>query len=172
MAAAARARAAGERRARTALLSGRRLTHVLEDEVDVAVVLGADDVDEADDVVVARQLLRAARRRAAARAVEGARAAGLRGGPACPLPPRARARAPEAAAPLTCRYMTSRNVRCASVALRKASKHFFSATGCRERRSSAFQTMPYACARGRWRGATAAAPPRRAAHARPCPAWR
>lgn len=45
----------------------------------------------------------------------------------------------------SCKYMTSRNVRWASVALRKASKHFFSATTWRVFLSIAFHTMPYAC---------------------------
>lgn len=44
----------------------------------------------------------------------------------------------------SCRYMTSRKVRCASVALRNASKHFLSATTCRVFLSIAFQTIPYA----------------------------
>lgn len=41
--------------------------------------------------------------------------------------------------------MTSRKVRCASVALRNASKHFLSATTWRVFLSMAFQTIPYAC---------------------------
>lgn len=44
-----------------------------------------------------------------------------------------------------CKYMISRNVRCASVALRKASKHFFNAKTWRLRFSIAFHTTPYAC---------------------------
>ena len=40
------------------------------------------------------------------------------------------------------RYMISRNVRCASVELRNASKHFFRATTLWLRFSTAFQTMP------------------------------
>ena len=43
-----------------------------------------------------------------------------------------------------CKYCISRYVRCASVALRNASKHFFNATVVRCLLSIAFQTIPYA----------------------------
>lgn len=45
--------------------------------------------------------------------------------------------------------MISRNVRWASVAFRKASKHFFSAITALERFSIAFQTIPYACTKAK-----------------------
>ena len=45
----------------------------------------------------------------------------------------------------SCKYITSRKVLCASVALRNASKHFFNATTCFVRLSTAFHTIPYAC---------------------------
>ena len=47
----------------------------------------------------------------------------------------------------SCKYMTSRKVRCASVEFRNASKHFLSATTARVFLSTAFHTTPYACAR-------------------------
>ena len=51
-----------------------------------------------------------------------------------------------------CRYMISRKVRCASVALRNASKHFFKATTDRDRFSTAFHTTPSACVQGEGEG--------------------
>ena len=85
---------------------------MIEHQVDVLVVVRLEHIQEADDVLVAAQLL-----------------LGVRNGTQTQL-----GRA--------CRYIISRNVRCASISLRNASKFFFSATMPPLFLSTAFHTMP------------------------------
>jgi len=112
--------------------------HKLENQVQVAVVLGPDNIDQADDVIVAGKLLRGGRgRRECGGQVGGAAEPAIGDSASLAMRPSSCRR--------TCRYITSRNVRWLSVAFRNASKHFFRATVCPDRLSTAFHTMPYAC---------------------------
>jgi hypothetical protein len=90
---------------------------VIECKIYIAVILGLNNVLEPDNILVAAQCLFHQ-----PKAQDGV--AQLQ----CTC--------------ITCKYMISLNVRCASVAFLNASKHFFSAITALDRFSIAFQTIP------------------------------
>ena len=103
--------------------------HVVKSKVDIFVVLSLDNMLQSDNVLMAAQSLNWRTWWMASGRVIAAL---------------------ENVKRVTCRYIISLKVLCASVAFLKASKHFFNATTALDLFSTAFQTTPYAPFPNRW----------------------